>query len=309
MFGELVSCCTEDGVRLDGLLVEGGKQSSECWLVTHGVNDCFYGSPLLKTLAEILTERSGSVLLVNNRGHDISAFNFGAVPMRLGSQYESIHKCVLDLNAWGNFILERDKHWTGVAAHSLGAIKTAYWALDNQSNGALTQGVFGVGTAFASRFKVILLSPPRLTTSVLLTDPKRGQAFSDDLEHARTLCDSGRHDHVMRIRYPMPNWVSAATFLDKYGSADRYDYIRFLEQLDHSQASQVDALWLFGEREVRQGSANFLDADLNVLEAADRLGQHQHHVSVVSNADHSYRGCEEELKAIIHDWLDCFGPA
>lgn len=299
MFGELVSCVTSDGVKLDGFVAQGSRANGKCWLVTHGVNDSFYGSPLLRTMVSELANHAEHVLLVNNRGHNISTVNFGAVPMRLGSQYETVAKCVLDFEAWGQFIASRGKRWGGLAAHSLGAVKSVFW-------------LYGGGLAAVDREKnsyleslpteLLLLSPPRLTTELLANDPRRGAAFSADLETAKKLCEDGRSDHIMRIRYPMPNWVSAATFLDKYGSSDRYDYLKLLPQARNLQLPIERALWLFGEREVRAGSANFFNADLNLGHLLQDVGMEHHQVRVIDGADHAYRASELELCRVIDDW-------
>jgi hypothetical protein len=56
---------------------------------------------------------------------------------------------------------------------------------------------------------------------------------------------------------------------------------------------------MFGEHEVRLGSANFLDADLLLSE---RLPA-GHLVGVIENADHSYRATREALRIAIVEWI------
>ncbi|AMV31989.1 hypothetical protein VN12_07695 [Pirellula sp. SH-Sr6A] len=280
MVGELVSTETVDGVRLDGFWVRGS--SDDCWLVTHGVNGNFYGSSLLKEFAQTLSFTGSHVLLVNSRGHDIVSFNSGSVPMRLGSQYEMIYQSLSDLNAWESFCREHGIRLLGIGAHSLGALKTAYWLSES----------LGVGVE-----RYISLSPPRLSTSILAEDPKRGEVFCKDLQLAKELCESGKSDQVIRVRYPLPNWLSAATFLDKYGSNDRYDYFGWLEKISQQ------TLWVFGESEVRNGSGNFRDADLNLSHRFAEKSLYHHSVEVIEGGDHSYRGVRQPLWQTITSWL------
>lgn len=280
MLGELISTETDDGVRLDGFLMKG--QTSDCWLVTHGVNGNFYGSSLLKEFAATVHASGSSVILVNSRGHDIVSFNAGSVPMRLGSQFEMIYQSLLDLSAWQRYCESQSMTLCGLGAHSLGALKAAYWLSDSPR---------------LSVKRFIALSPPRLSTSILQEDPKRRDVFNRDLELSRELCESGKSDQVIRVRYPLPNWLSAATFLDKYGSDDRYDYFGWLERISQH------TLWLFGESEVRNGSTNFRDADLNLSQRFAERSLYQHAVEVIPGADHSYRGVRDSLWQSVSEWL------
>jgi hypothetical protein len=170
----------------------------------------------------------------------------------------------------------------GLGAHSLGAVKAAYWLSEQRGGGVK---------------RLIALSPPRLSTAILRQDEKRGEVFSRDLDQAKQFCESGKSDHVMRVRYPLPNWLSAATFLDKYGSEDRYDYFGWLEKI--SQQS----LWVFGESEVRNGSGNFRDADLHLSLLFQQRSLYQQSVEVVPGGDHSYRGVRDLLWQTVESWL------
>ncbi len=284
MQGELVDCVTKDGVKLDGFLAHG--RSSDCWLLTHGVNDSFYASKLLRELAQRLHQAGSTVLLVNNRGHDVCAVSVSPIPMRIGSQFESVEKCLNDLDAWADFAEQRGLSLTSIAAHSLGAIKSAYWVA-NRGRRQLQ--------------KLVLLSPPRLNTKLLGDDPKRGDAFREDLRHARELCESGAADRVLRVRYPLPNWLSAATFVDKYGAEGKYDYFTWLSEIS------CPTLWTFGESEVRRGSLNFRDADIELATRFELEGLPHHQVAVIERGDHSYRNVTSELSDQVVAWIDEVG--
>lgn len=285
MLGELVQTETTDGVRLDGFLslpsasiTEKRKQS--VWLVTHGVNGNFYGSNLLKTVAERLSRRGYAVLLANTRGHDICAFNNGTVPMRIGSEFERLEHCKIDFHAWAKLLQEHSLSLFGLAAHSLGAVKAAFWCSEE-------------GIALD---RLIAISPPRLNTQLLLGDPKRSTVFKEHLGLAQSLCEEGKPDEVIKVRFPLPNWVSASTFLDKYGSGSKYDY---LTQLDGIRAN---TLWVFGGSEVRNGSVNFLDADVHLRSKIENASLFRQSVEVIDGADHSYRDKRDDLAACIEQW-------
>lgn len=288
MYGRLVQCITSDGVRLDGIWTPG--ESNHVWLVTHGVNGNFYGSSLLLELADHLHQSGFGVLLVNNRGHDLSAFSADPVPHRIGSQFEEVSDCCRDFAAWESWCRQTQRvSLFGIAAHSLGAVKAAYWlahrgALDASSSEGMLQRFWA-------------LSPPRLNTSLLLKDPKKADVFREHLDKAREYIDQGQSDTIMRVRFPLPNWVSAKTFFDKYGSGDKYDYLSYLDRIS------VPTLWTFGDSEVRNGSLNFLDADIQISAEKENRNLFQHSVAVIDDADHSYRGVRQALFQSGSTWL------
>lgn len=281
MFGKLVQCVTPDGLKLDGFLKASPGQ--RVWLVFHGVNSSFYSSGLLRELASFLDDSGFGYLLANNRGHDLCSLSFGAIPQRVGSQFENVAECVHDFDAWQRFLTNNGMDTYGVAAHSLGAVKGAFW-LGQQ-----------VKLPRLSRF--LALSPPRLNTGLIADGTKKGEIFVNQLEHARELCSAGEGERIIRVRFPMPTWVSAATFVDKYGSGSKYDYLDYLSKIE------IPTMWTFGSIEVTQGMKNFLQADLNIRQITDRGSLHQHRVTVIDEGDHSYTGVRDRLFATIHDWL------
>ncbi len=281
MLGTLVHTTTSDGVRLHGFLSEPTRFQN-AWILVHGVNSNFYSSSLLLDLSQRLATHDTAVLLVNTRGHDILSFNSGPTPMRVGSQVESISAGQLDLDAWVQFLGRKGIQGISLLGHSLGALKCLLWSLkNNESLNAL-----------------VAVSPPRLNTDILLNDPNRGAVFREHLTSANEKCEAGHPESVMKVRFPLPMWVCASTFKDKYGSGDKYDYVAMASGLS------VPTLWTFGQLEVERGTSNFKDADIELkrrlAEPSSSLGKHT--VCVVSSADHSYRGVTAQLSDCIGSW-------
>ena len=281
MLGKLVQTVTKDGIKLDGFLAAAPGQ--KVWIVFHGVNSSFYSSSLLRELASALVASGFGCLLANNRGHDLCGVSYGTIPQRIGSQFENVADCIHDFAAWRSFLVDEGFAAYGVLAHSLGAVKGAYW-LGNQTEKAEIE-------------RFIALSPPRLNTELITDDPRKGVVFREQLDVAKSLCESGEGDRIIRVRFPLPNWVSAGTFVDKYGSGDKYDYLRFLPTID------PPSLWIFGETEVGQGMANFRHADLIIRQLTEQHSLFQHRVTVIDGADHSYTGTREALLSTIMEWL------
>lgn len=283
MLGRLVDTTTEDGIKLHGFLVAPKHPSTRLWIIVHGVNGNFYGSTFLSWLSEVCLEAGDSALLINTRGHDLASFGSGEMPARLGAMFETIPDAMHDLRGWLHWADREGFHEPGLIAHSLGAVKALY---------CLAHGLAGVRALAA-------LSPPRLNTELLVADPAKHRIFAEHLETARKLCDEGNDQQIMRVRFPLPNWVSAGTFLDKYGSGDKYDYLTLWQRVC------PPCLWLFGSLEVRSGSANFLDADRHLMHAwqTDGSALGEHALKVIDGADHSYRNTRDALKQALLEWF------
>ena len=277
MLGRIVDTKTSDGIQLHGFYIAPAQASNAIWIIVHGVNGNFYSSTLLMHLAATAHEQGNAALLINTRGHDLASFGSTDMPARLGSMYETIEDARLDLEAWLAWCRSEGYSRAGAMAHSLGAVKDGY---------VLAHGLSGLESWIA-------LSPPRLNTELLLNDPAKRDVFREQLQEAQSYCDAGKDNHIMRVRFPLPNWVSARTFADKYGSGDKYDYLAWRHQL------ALPTLWLFGQLEVREGSANFRDAD-QMLESKLPKG---HVVQVIDSADHSYRTTRDALRQQIAAWL------
>ena len=282
MFGQLVQTITSDGIKLDGFLAASPGQ--KVWIVGHGVNSSFYSSSLLRELAELFSKLGYGCLLANNRGHDLCSLSFGTLPQRIGSQFENVAECVHDFQAWQECLIRNQMVPYGLAAHSLGAVKGAFW--------------LGGETALTQIKRFIALSPPRLNTELIADGSKKGLIFVEQLERARELCLAGEGDRIIRVRFPMPTWVSAATFVDKYGSGHKYDYLNALERIE------IPTLWAFGSIEVTQGMKNFRNADLEIRQVSERDSLHHHRTSVIEGGDHSYAGVRSTLFEAISDWLE-----
>jgi hypothetical protein len=277
MLGRIVDTKTADGILLHGFYTAPSQVNPTIWVVVHGVNGNFYSSTLLMMLAQTAHEQGHGSLVVNTRGHDLASFGSAELPARLGSMYETIEDAAYDIEAWIGWCRSEGFQRVGFMAHSLGAVKVGY---------VLSQGMGGID-------RWIALSPPRLNTELLLNDPSKRDVFRQQLDEARAHCEAGKDNHMMRVRFPLPNWVSARTFIDKYGSGDKYDYLTWQHRV------VIPTFWIFGEQEVRQGSANFHHADRAL---ADALPDN-HRIQVIDAADHSYRTTRAPLREQIARWI------
>ncbi len=260
---------------------EPTAKNRSLWILVHGVAGNFYNSSLLSSLAKTLREEGDDTLLINTRGRDPIAYlatNSG--PVRIGAAYEAIADSQLDLSAWLDFARSHGYEHISLLGHSLGAVKSLFYATQSPR---------------PAIHKLVLVSPPRLNSEELGKDSKYAAAYQTDFATAKSLVDAGKPEALMTIRFPQPMLISAATFLDKYGSGNLYDYFQVARTIG------VPCLWCFGEWEVRGPRSSFKDCDQLI---AEMIQSHPHQsLHVVAKADHSYTQARPEVQKVLRDWV------
>jgi len=302
--GKLVEIQTVDGLRLHGFyqqstFIQGqviaGRGNTnegprECWLIVHGVAGNFYNSSLLSAISASLLNSGADVLRINTRGRDaIAYFSIGASHSRCGAAYEMICDGIPDIAAWVDAIQREGYDSINLLGHSLGAVKSLLYASESGQDTP-------AGTHFKKLSRLVLLSPPRLQSETLKNDVKYASAYAANLAEAQELCNAGKPESLLTIRYPQPMIVSAATYMDKYGPASHYDYHFLL------QRNFCPTLWVFGEHEVRGPRSSFRDADKVLSKAWESSAPKNQHLRVIPGGDHAYTGVRDLLCQSVIDW-------
>ncbi len=286
--GRLVEVQTTDGLRLNGFWQTACDENATdlssrpfAWIVVHGVAGNFYNSSLLGTLSESLLQIGHDALRINTRGRDpIAYIATGGGNTRMGAAYEMIADSRFDLAAWIDWMRNLGYQRIGLLGHSLGAIKVALMASEDQASPVDA---------------LICLSPPRLVPEILRGDPKYARRYSEDLEAAHLLVADGKPESLLSIRFPQPMLISAATFLDKYGRVDPYDYMKMASEI------QLPTLWCFGAEEVEGPRASFRQCDVALRSVIE--GTLNHTLRVIPNADHAYTRARSDLKSTVCQWI------
>lgn len=296
---ELVRSVTRDGLRLDGALVEpaakiplppgeGGSRSepgegirtpASAALLLHGVAGNFYTSSTFEPLIPKLQELGLAVLTVNTRGHDsVFAVSLGNVRQRLGAAYETVDDSRHDIAAWVEFLTSRGHERIVLIGHSLGAIKAVYAHAHEK---------------FAEVAAVVAASPPGLSYSAFMNAPE-SSVFFDSLSTAKRMVAEGHGDDLFTAKFPFPLLITAASYIDKYGPAERYNILKFAAELP------CPALFTCGSKELASGGIAFagLPDALMSLPNADRRA-----TAVVEGADHVYTGLAETWAQVVVSWL------
>jgi pimeloyl-ACP methyl ester carboxylesterase len=282
MIADLVRVNASDGLRLDGALYRttvAAGTSVDAAILLHGVSGNYYSSTLLDAVQTSLLAGGAAVLRVNTRGHDgmyNAVTNQGAG--RFGAAFEIVDECRLDLAAWTQFLRGEGFSRIALVGHSLGAVKAIYTAAQEP------EGTY---------VRLAALSPPRL--SYQLFRKSGNAAFQEAIARAEAFIEDGRAHELMSVRFPFPLIISAASFVDKYGPAERYDIVRETPKLT------CPILFLYGDKELAEGGIPFASIDRAV--AASARPDQSLEVRIVPGADHFYNGVQEAAASVVAEWL------
>ena len=275
---ELARIRTDDNVRLEGALFRptAGSPSPRAWpadlvILVHGTGNNFYSPGILEHAAATVAAAGTPALRINTRGHD------GLSGSRGGAALEQIDDCRLDLAAWCTWGRERDWERIVLVGHSMGGVKSIY---------ATAAGAVDPAA-------IIAISPPRFCHRMFQQHPA-AEPFREDYARAREMVEADRGDELIPVRQPLPMWIRAAGYIEKYGPEDRYDLIRHLPQV------ACPVLVLVGGDSVERSPAfGSLPVDLAALEIpAERLA-----VELIAGADMHYTNDPDEPLRRAVQWL------
>lgn len=272
MIVDLVRTQTSDGLRLDGALHAPSQPASperiDAMVCLSGVGSNFYGSTLIERICMQLAEKGVAAVRVNTRGHDgisTASTTFGA--KQQGAAFEIVDDCRRDVSAWIEYLAKQGFQRIGLLGHSLGAIKVLYSQAHQPDERVKT---------------VIAISPPSLSYERFqkgenASDFRRSLAAAEELEAA------GNTDQLFRATFPFPLVISAKTYLDKYGRADRYDILRFANRI------QCPLHFFYGSEEITKDSSAFR----GIIEDLERVTwppNARPEIRVIPGANHFYSG-------------------
>jgi pimeloyl-ACP methyl ester carboxylesterase len=280
---ELVNVQTSDGVRLDGSLChpEGASRLGiDAAILLHGVGGNFYNPSFFAQLQEELASAGCAAFRVNNRGHDMV---YNARGRRLGAAFEMLDDSRLDWRAWIDEVASRGYRRVLVWGHSLGAVKTAYYAANEKDERLVC--------AIAS-------SPPRFSYKATFSQ-EGGELFRGEVERAQRLLDGGRAEELISVTIPTTSLFSARTYVDKYGPQERFNVLDHLPRTTVPMLVTVGSLEGVGPQQADWFAFGGLHDQLTELTQANPRLSYE----LVDGADHGYTDRIDVLWRLARDWL------
>jgi pimeloyl-ACP methyl ester carboxylesterase len=125
MEGKLITIKTSDGLHLSGLLVEPKEQVTDIILNIHGTSGNFYWNGFYEPISKMALDLGLGFLSTNNRGSGVYELESGTVPN--GASLEKFEDCLLDIDAWIEFCLEKGYKNIILEGHSFGTEKSVYY--------------------------------------------------------------------------------------------------------------------------------------------------------------------------------------
>jgi pimeloyl-ACP methyl ester carboxylesterase len=250
----------------------------------HGLGGNFYSSSLNLRLADAMADLGIAVVCANNRGHDnVSSSPVNGRATTIGAAHEIVGDCKFDIGGWIDFLVKRRGHQRILlVGHSLGAIKILYATAHQPSE--FICGVAG-------------LSATRLCYQRFM-ESSGSELFQKWILRSEELVAAGRGDELMEVEFPFPTWITAASYRNKYGPEDRYDWLPLVDRI------LVPTLLLYGERELNDNSAFYGLWD-DVTRAT--AGRSNFEIDIVKNADHFYSGVNRQTSDTLSGWIvKCF---
>ena len=284
MLVDLISVTTSDGITLDGAFFPAATDASrsgpvDAMLLIHGSGGRFY-APATRTMAEDLSQRGYPCLALNTRGHDTVWMDAaGGVPQ--GNAFEILDISRHDLRAGVDFLAERGYQSIGLLGHSMGAVKVAYYAAWEDDPRVRT---------------VIPISPVRLSYSYYMESPD-AREFQGILERADQMESEGRALELMKVEFPIPQYFSAASYLDKHGPAERYNLVTLAPRI------KVPLFIVAGSLETH---TRLRDMARDLALAAVNSPRAKH--IIIDGGNHSLQNRKQEAALAALNWLASLAP-
>lgn len=276
---ELAHVTTADHCVLHGAISSRAASQRTAFLLIHGTGSNFYAPGVLERFAIQVAHAGATACRINTRGHDgIASIPGSKKSIKGGATYEVVGDCVHDITAWCEFLAGRGHDQIFLVGHSMGAVKSIY----SQAH-----------AAHAAVAGIVCISPPRFCHQHWI-EHARADAFRAHWRRANELINAGQPDALLECTQPTPFLATAAGFVEKYGPADRYDYLPLLNQL------QVPALVIVGSQTLEASPA--FDGLPRWIESA-RSEKANVTLQIVNGANMNYSEHADAPFDIANEWL------
>ncbi len=278
MLVDLISVVNREGLTLDGAFYApaGGPEPGPVYamLLIHGSRGNFC-DPATKAMAEDLSARGIACLSLNTNAHDTIWYHPPSDGYK-GNAFEILENTMCDLRAGIDHLEQRGYLNIGLLGHSMGAVRVTYYAA--------TQDDPRVAA-------VVPVSPVRLSYSYYMESADADE-FRANAEAAQRFIERGDPEGLLRVNFPIPQYYSAASYLDKHGPSEKYNLINLADRI------RVPILALNGSRETH---TRLKDMAQDLARAA--VNSPCASAIMVDEGEHSLVNRTAEASAAVLQWL------
>lgn len=276
-FEELLWIESEDGIRLDGVVIRPAMEPKPIAVVHIPGWDVSFCHPIHLLVGRALASRGYLCVIGNNRG---SAF--GEIAQRrgdfvaIGAGWERFHECPLDIGPWLEFAISLGFQSAVLLGHSFGGAKVVFFQAQRQD--------------------------PRVAGLVCASPGPIGfpTIESEVIAEAERLVAQGRGTELLPWgSYGNGMTLSAQTLLDwAPGNHATLNIFGTATQEPALARIRCPILAFYGTKH-DIGTADDLDRIRHTASASLRVDTH-----LFEDADHSYTAHEREVGSAIAVWLD-----
>ena len=276
---DLISVVNREGLTLDGAFFAppagiAAPEPVDAMLLIHGSRGNFCDLTT-RTMADDLRAQGIACLALNTNAHDTIWYNPPTQDYK-GNAFEVLEDTMSDLRAGVDHLEQRGYRAIGLLGHSMGAVRVTYYA----------------ATQHDSRIAAVVpVSPVRLSYSYYLESEDAGE-FRENMETAQRLVNEGDPDGLLRVNFPIPQYYSAASYIDKHGPFEKYNLVNLADRI------RVPILALNGSREthtrLKDMAQDLAGAAVNSPRAA---------AIMVDEGEHSLPNRMAEASGAVLQWL------
>lgn len=281
----IVSIKTKDGLKLHGLLIEPTQPSKTILIHLHGSSGNFYGNSYFEELTNSVVDLGIAYLSTNNRGNHVYELEKGS--FYYGVSLEKFEDCVLDIDAWIEFALNKGYENIILEGHSYGTEKIVYY----MNKGKYADKVKGV----------TLLGFSDNVGTQLKYEKKVGKSYREEAEELNNKGEGWKLlSDYFGLCGEMP--ISAQTYLHGF-TEDSENAIalplRKGKDLTFFQNIKVPILGVISDNEESEYTIIPIKEAIELLKSENNFAE----AYIIEGTDHVFSGKEKELIETIVDFL------
>lgn len=280
----IVNVKTPDGLTLHGILTEPSQPSKTIVIHLHGSSGNFYGNSYFELLTNSVIELGIAYLSTNNRGSGVYELEKGTVYH--GVSLEKFEDCILDIDSWIEFVLNKGYENIILEGHSYGTEKSVYY----MNKGRYKDKVKGV----------ILLGFSDNVGTQIKYEKSIGKNYRQEAEELNSKEGYKLLSDYFGLCGEMP--ISAQTYLHGF-TEDSENAIalplRKGKDLTFFQNIKVPILGVISDDEVGEYTIIPIKEATELLKSENKLAE----ANIINGTNHVFTGKEIELVEMIIDFI------